>query len=69
MSEALFREDACLRECVAAVTASDAQGLRLDRTVFHPAGGGQAGDQGALRAAGGREVRILLAFANGARNP
>jgi len=69
VTDALFREDAYLRECVAAVTASDAQGLRPDRTVFHPAGGGQTGDQGTLRAADGREVRIVLAFADGARNP
>ncbi|HEX6364310.1 MAG TPA: alanyl-tRNA editing protein [Albitalea sp.] len=55
----LFREDARLAECEATVIAVDAQGLRLDRTVFYPHGGGQAGDAGELVAATGE--RLLIA--------
>ena len=49
-TEELFREDARLTECEARVVAIDARGVRLDRTVFYPQGGGQAGDAGELRA-------------------
>jgi misacylated tRNA(Ala) deacylase len=59
MTEELFREDATLRECVARVIAVDAAGIQLDRTVFYPMGGGQAGDAGALRLGDGREIRIV----------
>jgi misacylated tRNA(Ala) deacylase len=40
------------------VTAVDETGIRLDRTVFYPMGGGQPGDIGVLRLADGREVAI-----------
>jgi misacylated tRNA(Ala) deacylase len=59
MTEELFREDATLRECEARVIAVDAAGIQLDRTVFYPMGGGQAGDAGALRLGDGREIRIV----------
>ena len=59
MTEELFREDSTLRECDARVTAVDAAGIQLDRTVFYPLGGGQAGDAGMLRTASGAEVRIV----------
>ncbi len=49
----LFRDDAYLRSCSAVVTAVDARGIRLDRTVFYPMGGGQPGDTGVLRRAAG----------------
>ncbi len=55
--DALFREDAYARNCVATVTAVDERGIRLDRTVFYPTGGGQPGDSGVLRF-DGLEVRI-----------
>lgn len=58
MTEELFREDATLLQCEARVLSADAQGVRLDRTVFYPQGGGQAGDAGLLRLADGRELRI-----------
>jgi len=58
MSEELFRENALLNECHARVTAMDELGVRLDRTVFYPQGGGQAGDAGVLRLADGRELRV-----------
>ncbi len=49
MTEALFREDAYLRECAATVLAVEGGEVVLDRTVFYPLGGGQPGDSGALR--------------------
>jgi misacylated tRNA(Ala) deacylase len=58
MSEELFREDADLLHCEARVLAVDETGIVLDRTVFYPQGGGQAGDAGALCLADGREVSI-----------
>ena len=59
MSEELFRDDASLAECQARVLAIDTQGVRLDRTVFYPQGGGQAGDAGVLRLADGRELAVV----------
>ncbi len=46
MTEELFREDGYLKSCEATVTGVDEQGIRLDRTVFYPMGGGQPGDTG-----------------------
>lgn len=54
----LFREDAQLRDCAATLLRVDERGLLLDRTVFYPQGGGQAGDAGTLTLADGREIRI-----------
>ena len=48
MTIELYREDAYLRECEATVVAIDAKGIRLDRTIFYPHSGGQAGDAGTL---------------------
>jgi misacylated tRNA(Ala) deacylase len=59
MTELLFRDDAYLRQCAATVTAVDAAGIRLDRTVFYPQGGGQPGDTGSLRLADGRRIAIV----------
>ena len=58
MTEELFREDATLTHCEAQVVAIDESGIVLDRTVFYPLGGGQAGDAGILRRADGYEIRI-----------
>ncbi|WP_207478614.1 alanyl-tRNA editing protein [Arenibaculum pallidiluteum] len=49
----IFREDAYARRCTARVLSSGPEGIRLDATVFYPTGGGQPGDAGALRWAGG----------------
>src|SRR3954453_15006447 len=49
MTELVFRDDSYARSCVARVLACDARGIRLDRTVFYPTGGGQPGDTGILR--------------------
>lgn len=57
-TEELFREDADLLECQATVLAVDPQGVVLDRSVFYPLGGGQAGDAGTLSDAQGRTLAI-----------
>ncbi len=56
--ELLFRDDAYLRICEATVTSVGEDGIRLDRTVFYPTGGGQPGDRGSLTLAGGATIRI-----------
>jgi len=58
MTQELFREDAYLRECQATIECIGEQGIVLDRTVFYPLGGGQAGDSGVLVTGDGRELRI-----------
>ncbi|UYN97690.1 MAG: alanyl-tRNA editing protein [Enhydrobacter sp.] len=58
MVDELFRQDAYLRETDATVTAVDERGVRLDRSIFYPTGGGQPGDTGLLRWQGG-ESRIV----------
>ena len=59
MTEELFREDAKLRDCSARVLAFADGAVILDRTVFYPLGGGQAGDAGALMLADGRRVAVV----------
>jgi len=58
MAELLFRDDAYLRECTAVIARVDATIVELDRTVFYPAAGGQAGDSGTLVLADGRTLRV-----------
>ena len=58
MTEELFRHDATLTECPATVVAVGEQAVVLDRTVFYPLGGGQAGDTGWLRLADGTELAV-----------
>ena len=48
MTETIFRDDPYARENAARLVGADERGLRLDRTVFYPRGGGQAGDSGTL---------------------
>jgi misacylated tRNA(Ala) deacylase len=57
--EELFRQDSYLRSCDAEVLGSSAEGIRLDRTVFYPTGGGQPGDTGRLQLADGTLVEIV----------
>jgi misacylated tRNA(Ala) deacylase len=58
MAELLFRDDAYLRSCEATVVGVDERGIRLDRTVFYPMGGGQPGDTGQLKRADARAIAI-----------
>jgi len=59
MTELVFREDGYARLCEARVVAVDERGIRLDRTVFYPTGGGQPGDTGVLRlTASGETIAI-----------
>jgi misacylated tRNA(Ala) deacylase len=55
---ALFRADAYLRSCDATVTVVTEEGVELDRTVFYPLGGGQAGDTGWLVTPNGARLRV-----------
>ncbi len=57
-TEALFREDSALRECQARLLRVDERGVVLDRTVFYPLGGGQAGDAGDVLLPDGRMLAI-----------
>ena len=59
MTELLFRDDAYARGCAARVIAADERGIRLDRTVFYPTGGGQPGDTGSFRLASGETIAIV----------
>jgi misacylated tRNA(Ala) deacylase len=58
MVEELFRQDAYLKEADAVVTAVEDRGVRLDRSIFYPTGGGQPGDTGVLRWDGG-EAKVV----------
>lgn len=62
MTELVFRDDGYARSCSARVVAVDERGIRLDRTVFYPTGGGQPGDSGVLRLADGTTVAIADAI-------
>jgi misacylated tRNA(Ala) deacylase len=58
MTQELFRQDAYLQETPATVLTVGEQGIVLDRTVFYPLGGGQAGDSGVLLLADGSALQI-----------
>jgi misacylated tRNA(Ala) deacylase len=58
-TQALFRDDAYLRECDALVARISDDGVELDRTVFYPHGGGQAGDTGFLTTVDGAQLRVI----------
>jgi len=59
MTEDLFRADAYLRQCEARIVRIDESGIVLERTVFYPLGGGQAGDSGELVTANGVNLLIV----------
>jgi misacylated tRNA(Ala) deacylase len=55
VTEALFRQDAYLRDAPAQVVAHTPEGgIVLDRSIFYPTGGGQPGDCGHLIWGGGQ---------------
>ena len=56
---AIHREDAYARQCAAVVTRIADEGVELDRTVFYPLGGGQAGDVGTLRLGDGTVLPVI----------
>jgi misacylated tRNA(Ala) deacylase len=58
-TELLFRDDAYIRTASARVTAVNEHGVELDRTIFYPLGGGQAGDSGVLLRANGERIEVL----------
>jgi misacylated tRNA(Ala) deacylase len=58
-TEELFRDDAYLTRCDAIVTAAGEGWVELDRSVFYPAAGGQPGDLGVLRPAGGGAIEVV----------
>jgi misacylated tRNA(Ala) deacylase len=53
MTEALFADDAYLKDCTARVVEHHDKGIILDRTVMYARSGGQPGDTGTLRWDGG----------------
>ena len=59
MTELIFRDDGYARSCTAKVLAVDERGIRLDKTVFYPTGGGQPGDSGVLRLANGATIAVV----------
>jgi misacylated tRNA(Ala) deacylase len=48
LAELLFRDDPYLAACEATVVSVHENAVELDRTVFYPLGGGQAGDTGRI---------------------
>ena len=64
-TDELFRDDATLLACQAIVLAADDSGIVLDRTVFYPLGGGQAGDTGTVTSQSG----VVLAIADTRKHP
>ena len=57
-TELLFRDDAYARSATARVIAADERGIQLDRTIFYPQGGGQAGDVGFVVRASGERIGV-----------
>ncbi len=57
--ELVFQDDPYARSCQATVVSAEPGAIRLDRSVFYATGGGQPGDIGVLRLAGGGEVDIV----------
>jgi misacylated tRNA(Ala) deacylase len=59
MTEAIFYQDAYLKELSARVTAVNEDWVELDRTIFYPMGGGQPGDTGTFASTTGESWRVI----------
>jgi misacylated tRNA(Ala) deacylase len=57
-TELLFRDDAYLKTATARVVAAENGILVLDRTIFYPLGGGQAGDTGVVTRESGERLVV-----------
>ncbi|WP_428484129.1 alanyl-tRNA editing protein [Rhodopila sp.] len=66
MTERVYLDEPDTPKLTATVLASRAAGIVLDRTVFYARGGGQPGDTGVLRWAGGETVIIDTVKGEGA---
>jgi misacylated tRNA(Ala) deacylase len=76
LTQLLFRDDPYLKACEATVVAARENVVELDRTVFYPLGGGQAGDTGRIGGArvvdtrkGERDDQVLHCVEPGAPLP
>jgi misacylated tRNA(Ala) deacylase len=58
MTDAVYRDEPYRRELETRIAGIDPKGIRLERSVFYPRGGGQAGDAGWLLLADGSSVAI-----------
>jgi misacylated tRNA(Ala) deacylase len=58
MTEELFKQEPYRAEVEAHIVSAGARGIVLDRTIFYPRGGGQAGDAGAFARADGTLIAI-----------
>jgi misacylated tRNA(Ala) deacylase len=58
MTTPVFRDEPYAREAAGTVVRVDPAGIVLDRTVFYPRGGGQAGDAGELVFGDGATIAI-----------
>ena len=57
--ELLFREDPYLTSAKARVVSAGPEGVRCDRTLFYPEGGGQPGDSGRLLLPAGPVLAVV----------
>ncbi|MGQ9596104.1 MAG: alanyl-tRNA editing protein AlaXM [Thermoproteota archaeon] len=64
MTELLYMDDSYLREFEARVAGVSGENIVLDRTAFHPRGGGLPADTGVLASKDG-EFRVLQVFKEG----
>jgi misacylated tRNA(Ala) deacylase len=58
-TELLFHDDAYLQTATARIVTANETGVELDRTVFYPTGGGQAGDSGVITTAAGDVLHVI----------
>lgn len=58
-TELAFRSDPYARSCSARIVSAEPGAIRLSRTVFYPAGGGQPGDRGTIRLISGQRFEII----------